>query len=172
MNACEANQGVVTLEELEHLVRRTAEAAAEATVARLGVTAPDGDSGAEVRTLVALSDRVEDALHALYCRIGQSKRQRKRRAPDIRALAVVHRSILQRLNVLGVTPMPSAKRADFALHEPIELVPTQDRAQEGVVVDIVRRGFLRGNRVLRLQQVSVLTFVPPRQHGNAGANQQ
>lgn len=61
---------------------------------------------------------------------------------------------LQRIDTAGA-------RFDPLVHEAVDLVPTDDRALDGQVVDEARAGWKMGDRVLRAARVRVARFVPP-----------
>jgi len=122
---------------------------------------------AEVRAWLACYDRVEDALHVIESRAGRSKRRKRRCAPEIRALLPVKRTILKRLAAIGVHPMPFTEFVDYSRYEPIETVPTSVRENNGRVVEVVRIGFMAGDRVIRLQQCVVMRYTQPLDAGSA-----
>lgn len=68
----------------------------------------------------------------------------------------------RRLEGMGLSPIPtSGTFFDPALHEAVDLVPTDDKEQDGKVVDEARGGWKLGERVVRAARVRVARYVPP-----------
>ena len=71
-------------------------------------------------------------------------------------LALVRRGLLARLGQFGVTPaIALGEKFDPQRHEALAMVPVQDPAQNGRVVDVMREGYLIGEDTLRPAGVAV-----------------
>ena len=114
----------------------------------------------EVSFLLTIHDRLCLLRDQIDERRDGGKRKRRRWRAELRVLADMLQSVLQRLRQLGVTPMPFPERVDYALHDPVDVRPTISSLDNGRVVDVYRRGFVRDGRVIRLMQVAVLKYVP------------
>lgn len=69
---------------------------------------------------------------------------------------VVRKRFLAELGTLGVRHVPSLGTAfDPALHDAMSVVPVADSAQDGVVIGVIREGYLIGEEVLRPAGVAV-----------------
>ena len=55
-----------------------------------------------------------------------------------------------------VVPCDPAERFDMKLHKAVKVMPTENPADDWKVHAILKRGFIRGNRVLRAEEVAVL----------------
>lgn len=55
-----------------------------------------------------------------------------------------------------VVPCEPAERFDMKLHKAVKVVPTENSSEDWKVQAILKRGFIRGNRVLRAEEVAVL----------------
>ena len=77
-------------------------------------------------------------------------------ADVVEGLALVKRSLLNRLGQYGVMHAPAlGEPFDPARHEAIALVPVTDPAQDGRVIDVMREGYAIGDEVLRAAGVAV-----------------
>jgi hypothetical protein len=153
-------------DDLDRVIQSTAKATANAVYDRLTAEL-DGDASARytkdadpVRCLLACYDRTEDVLQVMESRCGASKRRWRRQRPLLQTLRSVQRSLLRLLESHDVRPMETQERVDFRLHEPVHVVHTPRREDEGRIVEVVLRGFVNANGVVRLQQVVVFKFVP------------
>jgi len=115
---------------------------------------------AAVHHLLACYDRIDDALQIVESQCGASKQRRRRQRPLVRTLRHVQGTLLRIMETLHIRPMELQDRVDFRLHEPVGVLHTQRVEDEGRIVDVVRRGFVNTNGVVRSQQVVVLKFVP------------
>jgi len=117
----------------------------------------------EMAAIIKCYDSLHDALRIIQCRSGVSKRQKRRRQPELRALLVAERVLLRHLEALGVCPMQLTDKVDYRLHEVLDTEPTCGAGEDGRVFEVCRRGFVCAERVLRMQQVVVLKYQPSRQ---------
>lgn len=77
-------------------------------------------------------------------------------ADVVEGLELVRRSLLVRLGQFGVTHAPAlGERFDPVRHEAIALVPVTDPAKDGVVIDVMREGYVIGDETLRPAGVAV-----------------
>jgi hypothetical protein len=169
---------VISRSDIETVINATAARTAQAVLRHLTLdpvaTAPGASNGqgAEVRTLINCFDQVEDALRIVRSRTGVSKRQHKRRAPELQRLSVLRRTLLFRLAQLEVHPMQETEKVDFRLHEVAYTTPTHDPGKDGVIDEVIWTGFLRNHhQVARSQQVIVFKYTPPRVKTVEAANQ-
>jgi molecular chaperone GrpE len=83
-------------------------------------------------------------------------RQHAESADVVEGLALVRRSLLQRLGQFGVSHAPAlGERFDPQRHEAIALVAVTDPAQDGRVLDVTREGYVVGDDTLRPAGVAV-----------------
>ena len=76
--------------------------------------------------------------------------------PDKQGIELVRRELLGTLGKLGVTHAPArGERFDPNRHEAIAVVPVTDPAQNGVVLDVLREGYMIGDIALRPAGVAV-----------------
>ena len=115
---------------------------------------------AEIEHLLRIYDGLSQLLDHYESRGGLSKRRKRRLRPEIRLVTTVTERVLTRLKALGVTPMPFPDRVDYRCHEPVRVVTTLFREDDGRVVDVYIPGFVNGERVVRHARVSVLKYVP------------
>jgi len=83
-------------------------------------------------------------------------KQHAESADVVVGLELVRRSMLSRLEQLGVTHAPALGEVfDPQRHEAIALVPVADPAQDGRVIDVMREGYMIGGETLRPAGVAV-----------------
>jgi|SRR6266850_2466148 len=76
--------------------------------------------------------------------------------PFVKEVRLVHRKLMDLLEKVGVRPFESVgKPFDPSLHEAVATAPADERIQEGLVVQEVRRGYLWDNDLLRTAHVVV-----------------
>ncbi len=74
----------------------------------------------------------------------------------VEGLGLVRRSMLSRLAQFGVTHAPAlGEKFDPLRHDAMALVPVNDAAQDGRVIDVMREGYLIGEDTLRPAGVAV-----------------
>lgn len=166
IHPCGAETPPMDVQIQEQLIGRAAKAAAKAICDRLTAQPVSGNPErrekdvAPVRHLLACYDRIDDVLQIVESQCGASKQRRRRQRPLIRTLKHVEESLLKVMETLDIRPMELQDRVDFRLHEPVEVLHTHRVEDEGRIVDVVRRGFMNADGVVRAQQVVVLKFVP------------
>lgn len=57
-----------------------------------------------------------------------------------------------------VTPASTGERFDRTVHKAVSVVPTETEADDQKITRVVKRGFVRGERVLRPEEVVVARF--------------
>lgn len=141
---------------LEYVLQKYLQRMVDEVVTRLGrgpgETLAHGERTLVIDTTISLSDLLEQIHGQAACPLSAGDK----------ALMVVHRRILGLLARLGVEPIQQTSgRADFHLHEPVRVVPTSDNFEDdGLILEVVRTGYVAGNRVVRPALVSVLKYVP------------
>jgi molecular chaperone GrpE len=76
--------------------------------------------------------------------------------PFVQGVAMVRQQFLSTLDGLGVTRVdPLHQMFDPAAHEAVSTVPAATADQEGLVIGVVRPGYVMGEDVLRPAQVAV-----------------
>ena len=70
-------------------------------------------------------------------------------------IQLIYDKLLHLLQQAGVQPMAVDKGADFdtALHEAVTQVPAEETALQGKVVDVIEKGYLLQEKVLRFAKV-------------------
>lgn len=77
-------------------------------------------------------------------------------ATDREGIELVRREMLATLGKFGVTHAPArGTKFDPSRHEAIAVVPVTTDAQDGIVLDVMREGYLIGDTVLRPASVAV-----------------
>lgn len=77
-------------------------------------------------------------------------------ADVVEGMELVKRSLLSRLGQFGVTHAPAkGTKFDPNRHDAIATVPVTDAAQDGLVIDVMREGYLIGELTLRPAGVAV-----------------
>jgi len=75
----------------------------------------------------------------------------------------VRRELLEILFRQDIEPMANVEpKVDRVLHRVVKVEPTDDPTKDRVVAKVVRRGFLRGEKVFRPEDVVAFRFEPPR----------
>ena len=67
--------------------------------------------------------------------------------------------VLRRRDVL---PAPITEHLDRKLHRVVQIEHTQDPSKDNRVAHILRRGFLRGERALREEEITLYRYTPPK----------
>jgi molecular chaperone GrpE len=76
--------------------------------------------------------------------------------PFVQGVALVRQQFLTTLEGFGVTRIdPVGQAFDHARHEAVTTVPVSPQAPDGIVVGVIRPGYLIGDEVLRPAQVAV-----------------
>ena len=57
-----------------------------------------------------------------------------------------------------VTPMPASETLDRKKHRVIQVEKTDDPERDKGVASVVRRGFMRGDRILREEEISLYRY--------------
>jgi len=94
--------------------------------------------------IVMLYDRISDKASA--CEEGSKERR------DIQDL---RQEDLDLLSLDDVVVMPKVEKFDMKCQKAIEVIPTTDSSEDGSVAKVHRDGFLRGERIVRYQLVSI-----------------
>ncbi len=77
-------------------------------------------------------------------------------ADVVEGIELMRREMLTSLGRFGVTHAPAkGERFDPNRHEAIAVVPVTDAAQDGIVIDVMREGYLIGDATLRPAGVAV-----------------
>lgn len=77
-------------------------------------------------------------------------------ADVVEGVELIRREMLTSLSRFGVTHAPArGEKFDPNRHEAIAVVPVKDAAQDGVVIDVMREGYLIGDATLRPASVAV-----------------
>lgn len=101
--------------------------------------------------LIGFIDVLDDLDRAI-----EATRQVDRDSPVIEGVELVRRSFLAKLERFGAAPMPSLGQPfEPSRHEALSVVPVHDPAQDGVVLGVMREGYLIGDEVLRPAAVAV-----------------
>lgn len=128
-----------------------AHAEIEAASKRLA-TAAEKELEARTRKLLEAFLPVVDDLDRAIA----AAKQHAESADVVEGLDLVRRSMLARLAQFGVTHLPAKGQPfDPQRHDAIATVPVTDAAQDGIVVDVVREGYLIGDETLRPAGVAV-----------------
>ena len=111
----------------------------------------DGNKFAEENIrgmLIPLLDVIDDMEKALH-----STKDTKQHS--VKGLRLIHEKILKLLETYGVMPFESRGTPfDHNLHEAVAMMK-HEGSEPGIVVDELRRGYLRNNELLRAAQVRV-----------------
>ena len=143
-------------EELRATLARYREANAEFEQARARLrrdVAKDVERGtkAVLADLLDVADNLDRAIDA--ARAAGSD------ATLLQGVEMVRAQFLAKLDGHGVRPLDAAGRPfDPSLHEAATTVPVSDPAQDGVVVGIIRQGYVIRGEVLRPAVVAVAAF--------------
>jgi molecular chaperone GrpE len=144
-------------EELTRLLAKkderiqTLESEAERARARIE-RAAEKETEQRTRALVlGFLDVLDDLDRALL-----AARQGGGAQPVIEGMELVRKRFLARLGELGVRHVPAlGTRFDPNLHEALSVVPTQETEHDGMVVGVMREGYLMGEDTLRPAGVAV-----------------
>ncbi len=101
-----------------------------------------------LRKLLPIVDDFERAINATYAEdaAGQAVRE---------GILLIYNKLTNLLQQSGVRPMPLEKGASFdtELHEAVTQQPTEDPAMKGKVLDVIEKGYLLKENVLRFAKV-------------------
>lgn len=104
---------------------------------------------------VILLDAAEDLRRAVESQTDDAKAL----AEGVRLIA---ENFLRQLGQMGLERIDTEGKAfDPLVHEAVDLVPVDDPARDGTIVDEARAGWKFGERVLRAARVRVARYVPP-----------
>jgi molecular chaperone GrpE len=107
-------------------------------------------------SLLEVVDNLERAIEASRT-AGTSSQD-----PLLQGVELVRNQFVAKLDGFGITRIGSEGVAfDPRLHEAVAAVPAADPAQDGVVVGVVRHGYLIGDEVLRPALVAVAKSAEP-----------
>jgi molecular chaperone GrpE len=140
-------------EELRATIARYREASAEFDDMRARLrrdVAKDVERGrrAILADILEVVDNLDRAVDAARTAAGA--------AAVVQGIELVRAQLLGKLQAHGVTRLESLHQAfDPARHEAATSVPVADPAQDGVVVGVIREGYLVGDDVLRPAMVAV-----------------
>jgi molecular chaperone GrpE len=97
-----------------------------------------------------------EVLDNLDRAIDAAERSGANQGPFFQGVELVRRQFLARLESLGVQRIDAAgQRFDPALHEAVVTVPTPSKAEDGIIVGVVRPGYRIGDQILRPAAVAV-----------------
>lgn len=116
-----------------------------------------------IRQFIWMNDRLQDIRQTLV-RGSRSKRRRKRllRGPCVRHIDAMMKQNLVHLEALGVRPMDALEYVDYAVHVPLQVVPTSRPEYNGRIRCVDRMGYIKDDgRILRSALVTVMKFQPP-----------
>jgi molecular chaperone GrpE len=129
-------------DDLRNRLRR--ESAREAERTRRGMVAD----------LLEVLDNLDRALNA--ARAGSSPASPELVVNLIRGVALVRDQFLAKLEQFGVSRFESLGQPfDAVRHEAVSMAPVDDLAQDGVVIVVVREGYVMGDELLRPASVIV-----------------
>jgi molecular chaperone GrpE len=143
-------------EELRATIVRYREADAEFEQARVRMrrdVAKDVERGtrAVLVDLLEVADNLDRAI--------ESARTGAADSPLLQGVKLVREQFLAQLGARGVRPIDALGRPfDPAAHEAATTVPVTDRAQDGIVVGVIRQGYIIANDVLRPAVVAVAAW--------------
>jgi molecular chaperone GrpE len=140
------DERIQTLENEAERVRTRIERAAEK------------ETEQRTRTLVlGFLDVLDDLDRALA-----AARQGSVAQPVIEGMELVRKRFLARFSELGVRHAPAlGTRFDPGLHEALSVMPTQETEHDGMVVGVMREGYLMGEDTLRPAGVAVAKLARP-----------
>lgn len=101
--------------------------------------------GADVlKAVLATADDFERALgHMSEC-------------PDKEGVKLIFQKFIDTLHSKGVTEIEAlGKSLDVDFHEAVANVPTADESQKGTIIDVVQKGYMHKDKVLRFAKVVV-----------------
>ncbi|MEM9487796.1 MAG: nucleotide exchange factor GrpE [Myxococcota bacterium] len=114
----------------------------------------DTDRQLESRTrklLLGFIEILDDLERALA-----SAREMDHNPAVVDGIELVHKRFMAKLREFGVSHKPSAGEVfDPNIHEAMSVVPTSDPAQNGVIVGVIREGYMIGEETLRPAGVAV-----------------
>lgn len=86
--------------------------------------------------------------------------QKREMSPDVvtDSFQYLLDEFLELLYRRDVLPCESAEKFDRKLHKAVRVVPTTDAGEDWRVNAVLKRGFLRGDRVLRAEEVAVYRY--------------
>lgn len=124
-------------------------------VRRLNTKLDEVATGAQAGKVRAI---LEDVLRLsdLVSTVGQSAAMS---AAEV--LRVVANQVEELLAAHGLTRIESSGFVDYALHQPVECVPTENPADDGRVLRVCRPGFRLGERVVRPATVVIAQYQHP-----------
>lgn len=74
---------------------------------------------------------------------------------DASGILLIYQKLKKVLDQFGVKPMDAKGNFNADLHEAITQVPVQDESQKGKIVDVVEKGYLLNDKVIRFAKVVV-----------------
>jgi hypothetical protein len=119
---------------------------------------PVGRQREEISCLIRLHNDIEQLRDDLEALSGISRRRRRRFRPLVTYTTKILERLVRRLGALGVTPMPLPDRIDYRLHESYRSVITRRPEENGLVIEVYRTGFMRGDHVEQLAAVATLKY--------------
>lgn len=103
------------------------------------------NGGADVlKAILATADDFERALsHMSDC-------------PDKEGVSLIFQKFIETLRAKGVTEIEAlGKELDVDFHEAIANVPASEESQKGKIIDVVQKGYMHKDKVLRFAKVVV-----------------
>ncbi|AKU91607.1 nucleotide exchange factor GrpE [Vulgatibacter incomptus] len=99
-----------------------------------------------------------DAMDDLRRALASSTKDAAALAEGVRLIAD---ALQRRLEGVGVVPVHAEGQVfDPLVHEAVDMVPTNDRESDGVVIEEIRGGWKIGEKVIRPVRVRVARYVP------------
>jgi molecular chaperone GrpE len=74
---------------------------------------------------------------------------------------VLLRQVLQTLQLNGIEPISTERGFDATIHRGVKVVPTDNPAEEGRIVQVFRKGFRSQRMILRYAEVAVMRYEGP-----------
>lgn len=133
----------VAEEEVDRVKERVEREAAKQLVAR------------SRKVLLAMLEVMDDLDRALVS-IREDVAEGEATQEVVRGVELVRSSLLTKLSSFGVSHRPcEGERFDPSFHEALSAVPVTDEAQNGVIVGVLRQGYMIGEELLRAAGVAV-----------------
>lgn len=119
----------------------------------------------EARFLVGLKDHLD--LRPICKECDWNDGDGAVRAQQYRHHVLAVEKVEGRMSALGIEGIPCVGKADFQLHEPVEVLPTQVEEEDAEIVDVILPGYRVNGQVLRSAKVAVRKFEPAMAHEQA-----
>jgi hypothetical protein len=125
-----------------------------------GLLVVQRDKGRIAHELITVDDLIESILVPHPTEDEAAWATTASLSPESRCLFIVHRRLQTLLQSLGVTAIDrGATHVNYALHDPVRVIPTEDEEQHGCISAVLRTGYIAEGRVLRQMMVIVRKYV-------------